>query len=77
MNMIAFEAQKAGLAREILCVEDESVINNMWLFLKQCKSVVYQQKTPERRQLGILNGKARIVFKDDFEMTTEELIGLQ
>jgi len=77
MNTIALEAQKAGLAREILCMEDETMINNMWLLLKQCKPTVYQQKTPEKRQLGILNGKAQIVFKDDFEMTTEELLGLQ
>ena len=77
MNTIALEAQKAGLAREILCMEDATVINNIWLFLKQCNPAVYQQKIPEKRQLGILDGKAKIVFKDDFEMTTEELLGLQ
>jgi len=77
MNTIALEAQKAGLAREILSVEDETVINNLWLLLKRCNSSVCQQKNPEKRQLGILDGKARIVFKDNFEMTTEELLGLQ
>ena len=77
MNTIALEAQKAGLAREILSVEDETVINNLWLLLKRCNTAVYQQKIPAKRQLGILDGKAKIVFKDDFEMTTEELIGLQ
>ena len=39
--------------------------------------VVFQKTIPEKRQLGILNGKARIVFKDDFEMTTEELLGIE
>ena len=77
MNTIALEAQKAGLAREILCMEDETVINQIWLLLKQCTPTVYQHKMPEKRQLGILDGKAKIVFKDDFEMTTEELLGLQ
>ena len=77
MNMIALEAQKAGLAREVLCIEDEAVINNVWLLLKRCNTAVYQQKIPVKRQLGILDGKAKIVFKDDFEMTTEELFGLQ
>jgi hypothetical protein len=77
MNTIALEAQKAGLARAILCIEDEAIINNVWLLLKKCNTTVYQQKVPTKRQLGILDGKAKIVFKDDFEMTTEELIGLQ
>ena len=77
MNTIALEAQKAGLAHEILCIEDEAVINNIWLLLKKCNPTGYQQKKPVKRQLGILDGKAKIVFKDDFEMTTEELIGLQ
>jgi len=73
MNTIAFEAQKASLAREILCMEDQNIINNMCLMLQ----TVYMSKAPEKRQLGILDGKAKIVFKDDFEMTTEELLALQ
>jgi len=37
--------------------------------------------TPEipeqpKRQLGILKGKVKITFKHDFEMTTEEFLGL-
>jgi antitoxin (DNA-binding transcriptional repressor) of toxin-antitoxin stability system len=31
---------------------------------------------PKKRQLGILQGKAKIIFMDDFEMTTEEFLGL-
>jgi len=77
MNSIALEAQKAGLAREILCMEDETVINNLWLLLKQWNSAVSLHKIHEKRKLGILDGKAKIVFKDDFDMTTEELLGLQ
>jgi len=77
MNTMELEVQKAGLAREILCMEDETVINNIWLLLKNWNPTVFQQRHPEKRQLGILDGKAKIVFKDDFEMTTEELLGLQ
>jgi hypothetical protein len=77
MSTLELEVQKAGLARQILNMEDENMLNNIVLLLKDCHPVVAQQKIPEKRKLGILNGKARIVFKDDFEMTTEELLGLQ
>jgi hypothetical protein len=77
MNTIELEVQKAGLAREILCMEDETVINNIWLLLKKHNPAVYQQQMRDKRPLGILDGKAKIVFKDNFEMTTEELLGLQ
>ena len=30
-----------------------------------------------KRKIGILEGKARVHFKDDFEMTTEELLGIE
>jgi uncharacterized protein YllA (UPF0747 family) len=71
------EVQKASLARQILSMEDENMLNNIVLLLKDWNPVVSQHKMLEKRKLGILNGKAKIVFKDDFEMTTEELLGLQ
>ena len=77
MSAVALEAQKAGLAREILCLEDESIINDMWQLLKQWKPAAQQQKTTGKRPLGILKGKAKVVFHDDWEMTTEELLGLK
>ena len=77
MNTIALEAQKASLAREILCTDDETIIGDMWSLFKQKNSAVNQQKKNKRRPLGILDGKAKIVFKDGFEMTTEELLALQ
>lgn len=33
-------------------------------------------ETLKKRKLGILKGKATIVFKPDFKMTEEELLGL-
>jgi antitoxin (DNA-binding transcriptional repressor) of toxin-antitoxin stability system len=29
------------------------------------------------RKIGILDGKIKIEFRDDFEMTSEELLGMQ
>ncbi len=29
-----------------------------------------------KRQLGLLKGKVEVIFKPDFEMTTEEFLGL-
>jgi hypothetical protein len=76
MSTIELEAQKAGLAREILCMDDEDLINNIRLLLIDNHLFISKQETPEKRQLGILNGKASIVFNNDFEMTTEELLGM-
>ena len=30
-----------------------------------------------KRKIGILDGKAKVRFGDDFEMTTEELLGIE
>jgi len=29
-----------------------------------------------KRRLGLLDGKAQVIFKDDFKMTEEEFLGL-
>ena len=72
------EAQKASLARKILHIDDEKILHNIWLLLNDYNPVVSQQEMiPLKRQIGILDGKAKIVFKENFEMTTEELLGLQ
>jgi antitoxin (DNA-binding transcriptional repressor) of toxin-antitoxin stability system len=36
--------------------------------------VPYPEKSNKKRKIGILDGKAEIIFGDDFEMTTEELL---
>jgi len=38
--------------------------------------VPYKEDIKKERKIGILDGKATIKFKDDFEMTTEELCSL-
>jgi len=38
--------------------------------------VPYQEEKKAERQIGILDGKVKMKFSDDFEMTTEELCGL-
>jgi antitoxin (DNA-binding transcriptional repressor) of toxin-antitoxin stability system len=39
--------------------------------------VPYNEGKKSQRKIGILDGKVEIEFKDDFEMTSEELLGLQ
>lgn len=36
--------------------------------------VPYQHKAVRRRQLGILEGKASVVIKEDFKITEEEFL---
>lgn len=65
MSTIELEVQKANLAREILCMNDVAMINNLWLVLKGHR--------PKRREIGFLEGKAKVTFHDDWDMTPEEL----
>jgi antitoxin (DNA-binding transcriptional repressor) of toxin-antitoxin stability system len=39
--------------------------------------VPYSKGGKGERKIGILDGKIKIEFTDDFEMTTEELLGIQ
>ena len=38
--------------------------------------IPFQEEKKKDRKIGILNGKTTIKFKDNFEMTTEELCNL-
>ena len=73
MSVIELEAQKACLAREILSLDDEIKVNNMWLFLKGYHPNTDKQEKSQKREIGFLKGKAKVVFHDDWEMTPEEL----
>ncbi|MDR0845692.1 MAG: hypothetical protein LBN71_10775 [Tannerella sp.] len=77
MNSTELELQKASLAREILTTSDEALINNMWLLLKKFTPAMNQPEIPKKRKIGILDGKANIVFHDDWSMTTEELLDIK
>jgi antitoxin (DNA-binding transcriptional repressor) of toxin-antitoxin stability system len=39
--------------------------------------VPYIEEKTSKRKIGILDGKIKINFRDDFEMTTEELLDMQ
>jgi antitoxin (DNA-binding transcriptional repressor) of toxin-antitoxin stability system len=39
--------------------------------------VPYVEEKETERKIGVLDGKIKIEFKDDFEMTTEELVEMQ
>ena len=73
MNVIELEAQKAGLAREILSLDDSIKVNDIRLFLKSYLPTTDQQEKSRKREIGFLKGKAKVVFHDDWEMTPEEL----
>ena len=72
MNTVEFEAQKACLARKILCMNDETMINNMWSMLKG-NTCNYQKENSNKREIGFLEGKSNVIFHDDWSMTPEEL----
>ncbi|MBV9242267.1 MAG: type II toxin-antitoxin system prevent-host-death family antitoxin [Acidobacteria bacterium] len=38
--------------------------------------VPISEAKPKKRKLGILEGKAKVIFADDFKMTEEEFINL-
>ena len=77
MTAIELELRKANLAREILTMSDESTINRIWILLKGYNPIALQQTKAKKREIGILDGIAKIEFRDDFEMTTDELLSLQ
>lgn len=35
-----------------------------------------KSKNGKKRKIGLLNGKAQVIFREDFAMTDEELLGL-
>ena len=77
MSTMELEVQKASLAREILNITDDRMINGIWLWLSEYNPNIFSQNMSPMREIGILDGKADIRFSDDFEMTTEELLELR
>jgi|GEM_PF-1740388 len=79
MSVMELELQKIDLARAILTTTDENIIKNIWLFLKGNNNFVVSQQrvAKKRRKIGILDGKAKIIFHDDWSMTPEELLELK
>jgi hypothetical protein len=75
-NTLELEARKAELAREILGETDKNRLNEWLAFFKKKKNVSVRSYRQDRK-IGLLDGKIKIVFSDDFEMTTEELIGIK
>ena len=73
MNTIDLEVQKASLAREILTTTNEDLIRNLWLVVKNFNVVIPKKEEKAKRKIGILEGKAKVIFHDDWSMTPEEL----
>jgi antitoxin (DNA-binding transcriptional repressor) of toxin-antitoxin stability system len=61
------EQVKAGIGVAVTYGKKKDVIG---YFVPKLKN------TNAKRKLGILNGKAQVVFKDDFKISEEEFLGL-
>jgi antitoxin (DNA-binding transcriptional repressor) of toxin-antitoxin stability system len=44
---------------------------------KPIAMIVPYEEGKKERKIGILDGKIKIEFREDFEMTSEELLGMQ
>jgi hypothetical protein len=77
MSETELELQKASLAREILTTSNEEMVNSMWWMLKKFTPFISQTEIPQKRKIGILDGKTKVLFHDDWSMTTEELLDLK
>jgi len=81
MGTIELELQKASIAREILTTTDEKMINSMLSLIKKFNVVVSKKeaiyvehsRSNAKRKIGILEGKAKVIFNDNWSMTPEEL----
>jgi hypothetical protein len=76
MSTLELEAKKAEIAREILSETDDNRLNEWVAFFNTKRNASVRSHQPKRK-IGLLDGKMKIVFSDDFEMTTEELIGIR
>ena len=57
-TVLEFEAQKASLARQVLSIDNQNMLNNVWLVLNGGN----QQEKPSKREIGFLEGKANFSF---------------
>ena len=72
-NTIELEVQKASLAREILTSTNQDLINKIGLLVRDFNQVIPKRRKKNKRKIGILEGKAKVTFHDDWSMTPEEL----
>jgi len=75
VETLAFEALKGRVAHAIWGVESKTTLQNVWYVLQQNTPADNQPPQPQKREIGFLEGKARVIFADDWEMTEEELLG--
>ena len=60
-------------------IENGNRINILHDLTRQPLAVIvpYAAKKTTKRKIGLLDGKIKMEFKDDFKMTTEELLAIQ
>ncbi|WP_230383775.1 type II toxin-antitoxin system Phd/YefM family antitoxin [Pedobacter endophyticus] len=69
----AIEEVKAGGEIAVTYGKKKEIIG---YFVPTLENAPKIEKTVGKRKLGPLNGKAQVIFADDFKMTTEEFLGL-
>ena len=69
MNAVALEARKVDLAREILSMDDEVVLHDMWLFLQR-------QRISAKRQADVAKPKKGSVSIEDAYGIFKDLQGM-
>jgi antitoxin (DNA-binding transcriptional repressor) of toxin-antitoxin stability system len=68
---------KAHFSQVLKDVENGEKIGITFGRKKEVKAfLVPSDEQKEPRKLGILEGRGKVVFKDDFKITEEELLGL-
>ena len=69
MNAVALEARKVDLAREILSMDDEVILHDMWLFLQR-------QRNSAKRQADVTKPKKGSVSIEDAYGIFKDLQGM-
>jgi antitoxin (DNA-binding transcriptional repressor) of toxin-antitoxin stability system len=67
---------KAHFSQVLKDVENGEKIGITFGRKKEVKAFLVPSETKEPRKLGVLEGRGKVVFKDDFKITEEELLGL-
>jgi hypothetical protein len=78
MKTISIEEFKTNLSKfeKKFLNGEEFVVTHGQKKKKPLKAPLHAAQKPKRRKLGILKGKLKVKFHNDWEMSDEELLGL-
>ncbi len=78
MKTVTIGEFKTNLSALVLKVQqgEELVVTHGRKKKKILRVLAFREEKPKKRKLGLLEGKVKAVFHDDWEMSEEELLGL-